>query len=68
MKKYGYLREKILLVCGSIENFAEVMNKSRVTISLKLNGKVPWTVSEIEEICKKLGIPKDEIPKYFFYE
>ena len=32
----------------------------------KINGKSIFNIVEINKICKKLGIDKDDIPKYFF--
>lgn len=68
MRTYGALREKIKKFYGGIGSFAVAMEKDRSTISKKLNGLVSWTQDEIEKACFLLGIPTDEIPKYFFYE
>lgn len=68
MKTYGRLRERIKIKYEKIDAFAEDMKKSRTSISLKLNGKVPWTLSEIELACKLLQIQKTEIVDYFFYD
>lgn len=67
MRTYGALREKIKKAYGTIGAFADAMGKDRSTISQKLNGLVSWTQDEIEKACVLLGIPTDEIPKYFFY-
>ena len=68
MRTYGSLREKIRMVYRTIGAFADAMGKDRSAISQKLNGHVSWTQDEIEKACRLLGIPTDEIPKYFFYE
>jgi hypothetical protein len=68
MRTYGKLREKIKNVFGKQEAFAEAMGLDRSTISKKLNSVVPWDQVEIEECCKILDIPTDNIPEYFFYE
>lgn len=36
------------------------------TMSKRMNGKQPWTSTEIAEICKTLDIPQDEIGELFF--
>lgn len=68
MRTYGKLREKIRNVFGKQEVFADAMGLDRSTISKKLNSVVPWDQVEMEECCKLLGIPTDNIPEYFFYE
>lgn len=68
MRTYGKLREKIRNVFGTIGAFADALNRDRSTVSKKLNGLVPWDQAEMEESCELLGIPKDNIPEYFFYE
>lgn len=68
MRTYGALREKIRAKFGTIGAFANAMGKDRSTISQKLNGLVPWTQVDIEEVCRLLDIPASDIPKYFFYE
>ena len=35
-------------------------------MSKRMNGKQPWTSTEIAEICKTLDIPQDEIGELFF--
>lgn len=68
MRTYGKLREKIRKVFGTQGAFAVALNKDRSTLNKKLNGAVPWDQADIEESCKLLGIPLDDIPEYFFYE
>mgnify|MGYP003300933989 CR=1 FL=1 len=68
MRTYGKLREKIRNVFGAIGAFADALGKDRSTISKKLNSAVPWDQAEIEESCRLLGIPNDNIPEYFFYD
>lgn len=68
MRTYGKLREKIRNVFGTIGAFADALNRDRSTVSKKLNGLVPWDQAEMEESCELLGITKDNIPEYFFYE
>lgn len=68
MRTYGRLREKIRNVFGTIGAFADALNRDRSTVSKKLNGLVPWDQLEMEESCKLLGIPLDNIQDYFFYD
>lgn len=68
MRTYGKLRERIRNVFGTIGAFADALNKDRSTVSKKLNGIVPWDQVEMEDSCNLLGIPRERIPEYFFYE
>lgn len=68
MRTYGKLREKIRNVFGTVGAFASALNKDRSTVSKKLNGLVPWDQLEMEQSCELLGIAKEHIHEYFFYE
>lgn len=68
MRTYGKLRERIRNVFGTIGAFADALNKDRSTVSKKLNGIVPWDQVEMEDSCNLLGIARESIPEYFFYE
>ena len=68
MRTYGALRERIRTKFRTNEAFADAMGKDRSTISLKLNGRVSWTQDEMEAASELLEFPKDDIPRYFFYE
>lgn len=68
MRTYGKLREKIKNVFGTIGAFADAIGMDRSTVSKKLNSVVPWDQLEMEGACNLLGISKDSIPEYFFYE
>jgi hypothetical protein len=57
---------KITEVFGTQTNFAKAIGLSERSVSLKLNGKVPWTQPEITKACKLLGIPDKKINLYFF--
>lgn len=63
---YAKLRGKIKEVFGTQDAFAVAMEMDRSTLSLKLNGKSEWTMSEIEKACYLLGIPINEVYLYFF--
>lgn len=63
---YSKLLGRVKEVCGSNAVFAERMNLSERSISLKLNGKVGWKQQEIENACGVLNIASDDIGLYFF--
>lgn len=63
---YSKLLGRIVEKVGTQSNFAEKMELSERTISLKLNGKVGWKQSEIAKACQVLDINDHEIPAYFF--
>lgn len=65
---YAKLRGKIKEVYGTQENFATAMLMSAVTLSAKLNNKIPWTQGEINLACELLGVSVEFIPLYFFTE
>ena len=68
MRTYGRLRERIKLMFGTIDAFADAMDMSRSALSRKLNGVSPWTHLEIERACDLLDIPITIVVEYFFYE
>lgn len=70
MKEFDYskLRGKIKEVFKTQENFAAAMLMSTVTLSAKLNNKIPWTQGEMKQACDLLSIPYDFIPIIFFTE
>lgn len=63
---YAKLRGKIREAFSTQEAFAEAMGMDKSTMSLKLNGKSEWTMTEIEKACYLLGIPINEVYLYFF--
>ena len=65
---YGRVRDKIKQVYGSMEAFAEAWGKTPSLVSKKFNGKVKLTADDIEEWCKLLGIPVNQVDEYFFYD
>lgn len=66
--KYDYsaLNGKIVEVFTTQANFAEALGYSERTVSLKLNGHVPWKDIEIYRAINLLGLTVDDIPRYFF--
>lgn len=63
---YSKLLGRIVEKVGTQSNFAEKMELSERSISLKLNGKVGWKQCEIAKACQVLEINDNEIPAYFF--
>lgn len=63
---YSKLLGRIVEKVGTQSNFAEKMELSERSISLKLNGKVGWKQCEIAKACQVLEISDNEIPAYFF--
>jgi len=63
---YSKLAGKIVEVFGTQLRFAEAMELSERTISLKLNSKIEWKQGEIIKACDLLRISVSEIPSYFF--
>lgn len=66
-RTFGKLREKIREVFGTQEKCAIAWGKDKSTLNLKLNGKIEWSLTDIEELCQLLGISMDEVKDYFFY-
>ena len=48
------------------KKFADAANMSQASLSMKLNGKTPWTSNEIFTAQTLLGFPPEEINRYFF--
>lgn len=63
---YQKLRGRITEKMGSQTEFARRMELSERTISLKLNGKVPFKQNEIVKASNLLEIDNSDIAAYFF--
>lgn len=68
MRTFGKLREEIRNKYKTQKAFASAMNMDLSTLNMKLNSQRDWTRSEMENACKLLGISKDEVKEYFFYD
>jgi hypothetical protein len=67
MVNTNMLREKITERGLSIQTLSEKMQKThRATIYRKLNGSIPFTVSNADEIIAILNLSKDEALAVFF--
>lgn len=64
--RYDKLLGRIVEKCGTQAVFAQKMGLSERTISLKLNGKRPWSQLDISRACDVLGIDLQEVQQYFF--
>ena len=62
---YNKLRGKIVEIYGSQIAFAKAMKWSEKTLSLKLNGKVPWRQTDIMTAVQILGLSESDIQDYF---
>lgn len=65
---YSKLSGKIVEKFGTQYNFAIAMGLSERSLSLKINSNVPWKSTDISRACELLGIPSNDIGKYFFEE
>ena len=63
---YAKLLGRITEKMGTQAKFANAMNISERTCSLKLNGKIPFKQTEIVQACQVLEIADCDIPSYFF--
>jgi len=63
-KLLGAIKEKY----GTQFRFANAVQISERSLSLKLNGKRDWKQKEIIKACIALNINYSEIPTYFFAE
>lgn len=65
-RDYSKLRGKIIEVFGTMSKYAKAMNYSERTVSLKINGRIDFTQSDITKSVNLLGLQDEEIPIYFF--
>lgn len=63
---YRKLRGKIREVFGTQEAFALAMGMSKSALSMRLNGKIKWTLDEVMKAKELLWIEDAEISTYFF--
>lgn len=64
--KFLKLRGRIKEKGFTEQEFANMLSLSRTSLSLRMNGKTEWSLSDIEKACEILSIPSTEIPEYFF--
>ena len=63
---YSKLRGRIREIFNTQEKFANAMGISTTSLSAKLNNKVEFDQSEINQAMKLLKINGEDIPAYFF--
>lgn len=63
---YSKLLGRIVEKVGTQGAFANAMEISERTLSLKLNNKIAFKQSEISKVCELLDICVQDIPEYFF--
>lgn len=63
---YSKLNGRIVEVFGTRGNFAEAMNMSERSLSLKLNNLTSWKQPEITKACESLNLKESDIKDYFF--
>lgn len=65
---YSKLKGRIIEKYDSQRSFANAMEWSERTLSLKLNGKLFWKQSDIYKAVNLLELSADDIQDYFFKE
>ena len=60
------LRSRIREVFQSESKFAKALGISPAAVSMKLNGKIDFTIKEVKASCKALKIEFYEVTEYFF--
>ena len=59
---YDKLKGRIIEIFGSQGEFASAMEWSDRTLSLKINGKIPWKQTDICKALKLLKLHETDIP------
>jgi transcriptional regulator with XRE-family HTH domain len=63
---YSKLKGRIVEKYGNQCEFAKALGCSERTLSLKMNGKVPWKQPEIISAMRLLELENENIQEYFF--
>ena len=63
---YDKLKGRIVEIFGSQRAFAVAMNWSEKTLSLKINGEIPWKQTDICRAIEVLKLTESDITLYFF--
>lgn len=63
---YSKLDGKIKEIYGTQSKFAKDMGLSERSVSLKMNGRVPWSQPEMQKAIDILHIQLNELQDYFF--
>ena len=63
---YSKLRGRIVEKCGTQQTFAKAMGMSEKTVSLKMQGKIPWKQTDIMKALDVLDLDASDVQDYFF--
>jgi len=63
---YDKLKGRIIEIFGSQREFSSAMGWSERTLSLKINGEIPWKQTDICKAIRLLKLQETDIPTYFF--
>lgn len=63
---YSLLNGRIVEKYQKRAKFAEALELSERSLSLKMNNKVPWSQRDIQKAITLLDISPKDIPAYFF--
>lgn len=63
---FSELTGRIVTKYRTKKQFAKAAQMSESSLSMKLNGKTPWTSHEIHATQQLLEIPPEDLMKYFF--
>lgn len=63
---YSKLRGRIVEKCGTQQEFAKTMELSEKTVSLKMQGKIPWKQTDIMKALDVLDLDASDVQDYFF--
>lgn len=63
---YSKLKGRIVEIFGNQGNFAKAMGYSERSLSLRMNGKVPWKQPDILKAISLLRLTENDIQDYFF--
>ena len=63
---YNKLKGRIIEKFGTQSKFAIAMEWSERTLSLKLNGNIPWKQTDIAKAIDLLELSEKDISIYFF--
>lgn len=66
MFDYSVLRGKMAERAISVPELANRLHMTKPSLYARLNGEIAFRDIEIVEICKVLGIPDNEVNRYFF--
>lgn len=63
---FAKLRGRMVEKNVSSKELANMIGMEAPGLSLRLNGKRPFRLNEVEDIVQALDIPEDQIAAYFF--